>query len=86
MSRIDADALDDRDKSYWQEHYGADWREAYNRNYYYADPCFMQIVEKQFHKGPKDFSLEQLAQLYPIWQDGYRMGRYGEATKDAEGS
>lgn len=60
--------------------------EYWMRNHYLADPCFILIVEKQFGKKCKDFTIEELARLYPIWEDGIQMGRYCELTKGAEGT
>ena len=55
------------------------------RDYYLAQPCFMHALEKAF--GPTyAYSPDDLEEYYQLWEDGYRMGRYCEATKDAEGS
>jgi len=45
----------------------------------------MHALEKAF--GPTyAYSPDDLEEYYQLWEDGYRMGRYCEATKDAEGS
>jgi len=55
-------------------------------NGYLAQPCFVQIVEKQYNTRLCFIPLDELSRLYAIWDDGARMGAYCEATKDAEGS
>lgn len=56
------------------------------RNGFLASPCFIWVIEKQFGKKERQFSLEELARLKAIWDDGYSLGRYDEATKDDEGT
>lgn len=56
------------------------------RNYYLANPCFIRVLEKTFGHSQGIYSLEELERYYQIWLDGVSMGRYCEATKDAEGS
>ena len=56
------------------------------RNYYLAQPCFILALEKWIGKPQRSCSLEELEGYYQFWRDGYRLGRYEEATKDAEGT
>lgn len=73
-NRVRRDTENNSDEEYWK------------RNSYLASPCFINVIEKQFGKRERQFSLEELAQLYPIWEDGYSLGRYDESAKDAEGT
>ena len=64
-------------------------------NGYLAQPCFCRIVGGQFgarvcpaapNHAVYFIPFDELARLYAIWADGFRLGRYTEATKDAEGT
>jgi hypothetical protein len=60
--------------------------EYWARNGFQASPCFIRVIERQFGKKERQFSLEELGRLKAIWDDGFSLGEYCEATKDAEGT
>jgi len=55
-------------------------------NYYLAQPCFILTIEKQWGKSASLFPFLELERLYEVWLDGLSMGKYAQATKDAEGT
>jgi len=60
-------------------------------NWYLADPCFINAIERCFAGTRTKISyslitLGELEALYAFWKDGFALGEYSEATKDAEGS
>jgi hypothetical protein len=55
-------------------------------NWYLANPSLVLVVEKQWNKPLGLIPFGEIERLYAVWKDGESMGRYDEATKDAEGS